>query len=134
MAYNNIYPMPYQQYQPYPIQQQTASQGINWVQGLGGAQGFYVGAGQSAILMDSEAPYVYKKETAMDGRPLPIEKYRLVKEDDSPKEEKAKNYVTTDQIEEIITDRIEDIVKEEVEKRLSEFSFKPTRKPKNSED
>ena len=134
MAYNNIYPaMPYQQYQPYPIQQQT-SQGINWVLGMAGAQSYPVGAGQSAILMDSEAPYVYKKETAMDGRPLPIEKYRLVKEEDSPKEEKTKNYVTTDQIEEIITDKIEDIVKEEVEKRLSEFSFKPTRKPKNSED
>ena len=133
MAYN-VYPtMPYPQYQPYPIQQQATSQGINWVQGLGGAQGFYVGAGQSAILMDSEAPYVYKKETAMDGRPLPIEKYRLVKEDDSPKEEKKQNYVTTDQIEEIISDRIENIVKEEVDRRLSEFSFKPTRK-KTSEE
>ena len=90
-------------------------------------------AGQSAILMDSEAPYVYKKETAMDGRPLPIEKYRLVKEDEPSKEEKKNSYVTTDQIEEIISDKIENIVKEEVDRRLSEFSFKPTRK-KTSEE
>lgn len=134
MAFNNIYPMPYPQYQPYPVQQQV-TQGINWVQGRIAAQSFTVPAGQSAILMDSDAPYVYKKETAMDGRPLPMEVYKLVKEEDTKKQDELKDYVRADQIDDLIIDRIEDIVKEEVERRLSEFSFKPTRKTsKSSED
>jgi len=131
MAYNGVYPMIYPQYQPYPVQQ---SQGINWVQGRTAAQSFTVPAGQSAILMDSDAPYVYKKETAMDGRPLPMEVYKLVKEEETKKQDDAKNYVRVDQIDDLILDKIEDIVKDEVERRLSELSFKPTRKVKNSEE
>jgi hypothetical protein len=137
MAYNPYFPQsyqPYPQYQPYMQQAQT--QGITWIQGKNAALSYPLGAGQSAILMDSDAPYVYKKETAPDGRPLPMEVYRLVKEDD--KQEKGdpmKDYIKADQIDEIITEKVEDIVRDEVERRLSEFSFKPTRKSsKNTED
>jgi hypothetical protein len=130
MAYNPYFPA---NYQPYPQQQQ----GILWVQGKVAAQGYPVPAGQSAILMDSDAPYVYKKETALDGRPMPMVTYKLVKEEEVQNptpvnEDELKKYIRTDQIDQIVTDKVEEIVRDEVERRLSEFSFKPTRKRSTS--
>lgn len=136
MAYNPYfnYQNPYvPQYQP----QYQQTQGIIWVDGKIAAQGYNVGAGQSVILMDSNAPYVYKKETAQDGRPLPMETYKLVKENEQekPKENELKDYIKREEIEDIITDRLNEVVRDEVDRRLSEFTFKPNnRRSKNSED
>lgn len=134
MAYNPYFPNNYQPFMPQFVQPPTQPQqpqGIIWVQGKNAAQSFALNPGQSAILMDSDAPYVYKKETAPDGRPLPMETYKLVKEDEIQEstvhKDELNNYVRKEQIEEIVTEKIEDIVKDEVERRLSEFSFKPTR-------
>ena len=76
---------PYQPYQPYygqanyqPInyQQQPQQQGnnssITWVQGETGAKSYLVGAGQSALLMDSEQSRFYIKSTDASGMPLPL--------------------------------------------------------------
>lgn len=136
------YPQNYPLFNPYhqqPIHNQSNTPQANivceWVQNKSVAAASPTPpVGVTGVYMDIAQPYVYKKEMGTDGKPLPMETYRLVKEDDSPKEEKVKNYVTTDQIEEIISEKLEDVVKEEVDRRLSEFSFKPTRKPKNSED
>lgn len=121
MAYNPYFQTPY--YQQPPIQ------GIIWIQGRQAALAYPVGAGQSVILMDSDAPYVYKKETDQNGRPMPMETFKLVKEDAAQveplHESDLKGYVKADEI--------EDIVREEVERRLSELSFKPTRK-RNTEE
>lgn len=141
MAYNPYFPNSYQPFMPQFVPQQQSPQGIIWCQGKNAAQSYVVGAGQSAILMDSDAPYVYKKETAIDGRPLPMETYKLVKESEIQEsapvhEDDLKNYVRMEQIEDIVTDKVEDIVRDEVERRLSEFSFKPTRRStkNNTED
>lgn len=134
MAYNPYFPMNYQQ--PYiPQYQQPAQQGITWVQGLAGAMSVNVPAGQSVVLLDSEAPYAYKKETGLDGKPLPIEKFRLVKEDEQEKPKAdLKEYIKREEIEDIITDKLNEVVRDEVDRRLSEFTFKPNNRRKNSED
>lgn len=54
---------------------QPASGGLNWVQGLTGAKAWYVPAGQSVLLMDSEAQKFYIKQTDQAGMPLPIRTY-----------------------------------------------------------
>lgn len=79
MAYNSYFPVgyqpTYQQYQPQVQQvQQPAQQqaGINWVQGESGAKSFWVGAGQSALLMDSESNSFYIKSCDASGMPLPL--------------------------------------------------------------
>ena len=64
-----------------PMNQQSASSGINWVQGRAGANSFYVAPGQSALLMDSEDSVLYVKSVDMTGRPMPLEIYDLVKRD-----------------------------------------------------
>lgn len=46
--------------------------GINWVQGENAAKSYPVGAGQSALLMDSENPVMYIKSTDQSGMPLPL--------------------------------------------------------------
>lgn len=60
-------------------QQQTGNSGFVWVQGEAGAKAYPVAAGNSVLLMDSEAPVLYMKSTDSSGRPLPIETYDLVK-------------------------------------------------------
>ena len=76
MAYNNYFPMTYpyvgfqapqQQYRQQP--QQPAPNGIIWVQGMAGAKSFLLAPGQSALLMDSEAPVFYIKSADQSGMP-----------------------------------------------------------------
>lgn len=64
---------------PQMQQPQSNNQGFVWVQGEAGAKAYPVAAGNSVLLMDSEAPVLYMKSTDSSGRPLPIETYDLVK-------------------------------------------------------
>ena len=92
MAYNygNYYPTPMgnfsPQYSQTPMnnmqmqpQQQSNNAGFVWVQGEAAAKAYPVAAGNSVLLMDSEAPVLYMKSTDVSGRPLPMETYDLVK-------------------------------------------------------
>ena len=87
MAYNNYFPQYYpnqvpmmQTPQQMPVGQPTMSQntqatsgnGITWVQGEAAAKSFPVGAGQSALLMDSEESVFYIKSTDQSGMPQPL--------------------------------------------------------------
>lgn len=87
MAYNNYFPQYYpnqvpmmQAQQQMPIGQPTMPQnaqatsgnGITWVQGEAAAKSFPVGAGQSALLMDSEESVFYIKSTDQSGMPQPL--------------------------------------------------------------
>lgn len=76
MAYNNYFPMNYQNYpQVYPQQQiqpqpqQNISSGIVWVQGIEGAKAHPVAPGQAVLLMDSDADCLYLKSADMTGMP-----------------------------------------------------------------
>lgn len=46
--------------------------GIIWVQGEAGAKAYPVGAGNSVLLMDSEAECFYIKSTDTSGMPMPL--------------------------------------------------------------
>lgn len=82
MAYNNYFPTGYPYYGANPAQpvaqpqqqyrqqpQQPAANGIIWVQGMTGAKSFLLAPGQSALLMDSEAPVFYIKTADQSGMP-----------------------------------------------------------------
>ncbi len=75
---SQAYQQPYgyrQQYQPTMQQPQNT---FSWVQGEAGAKAFYVAAGNSVLLMDSENPVIYMKSTDNSGRPLPMKTYDLI--------------------------------------------------------
>lgn len=83
MAYNNGFPMSYQQMypqynyvqqQPVVQQQQQVVQdnGILWVQGEAGAKSWAVAPGKSVMLMDSERNTFYIKSSDQSGMPMPL--------------------------------------------------------------
>ena len=82
MAYNNYFPMSYQQQmypqpyqqipQVYQLPQNNQQSGIVWVQGEAGAKSYLVGAGNSVLLMDSENSVFYIKSTDTSGMPMPL--------------------------------------------------------------
>ena len=59
-----------------PAAQQQAASGIIWVQGKAGANSYYVGPEQSAMLMDSEDTVFYIKTADKSGMPLPLRTFR----------------------------------------------------------
>lgn len=77
MAYNNYFPMGYQQYYPQQtnmMQQQNsqASQpasSIIWVQGEAGAKSYLVAPNQTVTLWDTESQTIYVKSADASGIP-----------------------------------------------------------------
>lgn len=128
MAYNNGFPMTYQQmypqyipssFQPQMIQQQPQmtqqvnDTGILWVQGEAGAKSWAVAPGKSVMLMDSESNTFYIKSSDSSGMPMPLRIF------DYTERTQLTQPVNTIQHEQIDTSQF--ITKEELEKRLSEF-------------
>lgn len=74
MAYNNVFPMNYQQ-QYYPQYQQPIQQpvqqnnGIIWVQGEAGAKSYLVAPNTTVQLWDSEKQVIYLKSADASGMP-----------------------------------------------------------------
>ena len=79
MAYNNGFPMTYQQYYPQYQQQipqsaqiqaqQQNSNSIIWVQGEAGAKSYLVAPNTTVQLWDSEAQTIYLKSADASGMP-----------------------------------------------------------------
>lgn len=128
MAYNNGFPMTYQQmypqyvpssFQPQMMQQQPQmtqqvnDTGILWVQGEAGAKSWAVAPGKSVMLMDSESNTFYIKSSDNSGMPMPLRIF------DYTERTQLTQPVNTIQHEQIDTSQF--ITKEELEKRLSEF-------------
>ena len=128
MAYNNGFPMTYQQmypqyipssFQPQMMQQQPQmtqpvnDTGILWVQGEAGAKSWAVAPGKSVMLMDSESNTFYIKSSDTSGMPMPLRIF------DYTERTQLTQPVNTIQHEQIDTSQF--ITKEELEKRLSEF-------------
>ena len=82
--YNNY---PFQNYYSQPTQQVPAQtdNGIVWVQGESGAKSYYVAAGKSALLMDSEDSKFYIKSADISGMPLPLRTF-IYEEQKTPSE------------------------------------------------
>ena len=121
MAYNNGFPINYQQMYPqytYVPQQpiapviQTQStvndNGVNWVQGEAGAKSWVVPPGKSVMLMDSENSVFYIKTTDNSGVPLPLRIFdyteRTAQNVSSAETTQTTNsqYVTKDELKEIL--------------------------------
>jgi hypothetical protein len=129
MAYNNGFPMSYQQmypqyipssFQPQMMQQQPQmtqqvnDTGILWVQGEAGAKSWAVAPGKSVMLMDSESNTFYIKSSDNSGMPMPLRIF-----DYTERTNQSTQPVNVIQHEQIDTSQF--ITKEELEKRLSEF-------------
>lgn len=116
--YQQQYPQPMQ-----PIQQpQPQNQMLAWVSSEKEAQDFPLSAGQSIFLMNQREDYLYAKSVDQLGKTTFIKK-RLVDESDNS-DNNLKDYIRREELEDLITDKIQ----QEVEKKVSEISFKPTRK------
>lgn len=121
MPYNNYIP---QFYQPQyisnpPMNSQSNVQnysGINWVQGENAAKSFPVGAGQSALLLDSENPVMYIKSTDQSGMPLPLRIFDYTERSSESKENSSSepNYATKQEF---------DDFKEEIRAELKKSRF-----------
>ena len=119
MAYNNGFPINYQQMYPQynyipqqPIiqtQPVTNDNGIIWVQGEAGAKSWAVAPGKSVMLMDSENSVFYIKTTDNSGIPLPLRIFdyteRTQQNTVSAEAAQATNpqYVTKDELKEILS-------------------------------
>ena len=119
MAYNNGFPVNYQQMYPQynyipqqPIiqtQPVTNDNGIIWVQGEAGAKSWAVAPGKSVMLMDSENSVFYIKTTDNSGVPLPLRIFdyteRTQQNTVSAEAVQTTNsqYVTKDELKEILS-------------------------------
>ena len=72
-AYNNTFPIGYQQFYPQyqtpPSQQPQQSNSIIWVQGEAGAKSYLVAPNTTVQLWDSEAQVIYLKSADATGMP-----------------------------------------------------------------
>lgn len=135
MAYNygNYYPTPMNNFSPQysqtPMNQmqmnnmqmqqpQSNNAGFVWVQGEAAAKAYPVAAGNSVLLMDSEAPVLYMKSTDVSGRPLPMETYDLVKRENVVAQQPKQPQI--DLSEYVKMSDLESKVKELVNKALNE--------------
>lgn len=77
----NMMQMPaYPQVYPQQSNEQLDSVGFIWVQGKEGAKAYPVAPNKTVLLLDSENPYVYKKQADKDGKPVEFKIYKLVEE------------------------------------------------------
>lgn len=122
MAYNNGFPVGYQQYYPqyqqqYQPQQQVPANSLTWVQGESGAKSFFVPANGTVMLMDSEQDQFFIKSSDASGMPLPLRTFSYKEITNSthanqPSVQKEVNtYATKDEIEELRRE-IEELRKE----------------------
>lgn len=104
--YNGGFPMSYQQIYPQPnfptVQNENQ---INWVQGESGAKSWFVAAGKTALLMDSENSTFYLKSTDQSGMPMPLRIFDYTERTQQKQEEKPEppkvnldNYVTREEL------------------------------------
>lgn len=107
-----------------PVQQTVPNQILAWVQSEEEGVKYPLNAGQSIFLMNQHDPYLYMKSVDQLGKTTFIKK-RLVDETENQEQKvDLTDYIRKEEIENIILD----IVQKEVEKRVSQISFKPTRK------
>lgn len=101
MAYNNYFPMNYQQ----PFYQQPQNNGVVWVQGIEGAKAHPVGAGQAVLLMDSDSDCLYLKSADASGMPsLRIFDYKeRTNTPQKPQNEAVGDFLTEEDLSDYVT-------------------------------
>lgn len=103
--------------QPQPVPQAPQSSPI-WVQGEEGAKAYMVAAGNSVMLMDSESNVFYIKSSDQSGMPLPLRIFDYTERTANlqPKPQAApqfdpSQYITRDELEDILAERLKRPVK-----------------------
>lgn len=87
------------------------TQGFQWVQGEAAAKAYPVAPGNKILLMDSENPVIYLKSADMNGRPLEMEIYDLVKRDPGEAKVEESQFVRVEELDEIIDRKISEAFK-----------------------
>ena len=122
MAYNNGFPIGYQQMypqynyvpqQPQVVQQPTNDTGILWVQGEAGAKSWAVAPGKSVMLMDSESNTFYIKSSDNSGMPMPLRIFDY--------KERTERQVQTPVIQHQEIDTSKFVTREELDRKLNEL-------------
>ena len=116
--------------QPMQSQSQIPNSKFAYAMGEAGAQAYPVQPGETVAIFDSTAPVLRMKTVGMDGKPLDMEVYDMIKRETPSVVEEKEEAITKDEIITIIGAS----VKKEVEKAISELSLKPTPKKKKGED
>lgn len=133
MAYNNGFPMTYQQMypqynyvpqqqlsqpvvqqQPQVVQQPQTDTGILWVQGEAGAKSWAIAPGKSVMLMDSESNTFYIKSSDNSGMPMPLRIFDYTERTSQPQTQPQ--VVSHAEI-----DTSQFVTREELEAKLNEF-------------
>lgn len=140
MAYNNGFPITYQQmypqyltssFQPQMMQQQPQmtqqvnDTGILWVQGEAGAKSWAVAPGKSVMLMDSESNTFYIKSSDNSGMPMPLRIFDY--------KERVEQAVQTPSIQSQEIDTSKFVTRDEFNKKLDEL-FKERNTVKNDDE
>lgn len=125
------YPNYYQSYPAYPNyqqyqqpMQQIPNQILAWVQNEDEARNYPLTAGNSIFLMNQNDNYIYAKSVDQLGKTTFLKKRMVDETENSDKSIDLSEYIRREEIESII----DEIVQREVERRVSQISFKPTRK------
>lgn len=113
-TYQPIYPQyaqnqPVQAFQPQTVvntqaqaqAQQSANNGLTWVQGIEGAKAHVTAPGVPALLMDSESERFFIKTTDASGMPMPLRIFEYKEITDTPAKTvpDMSGYVTRDEFE-----------------------------------
>lgn len=131
MPYGNYYvpggygnymsaPIPSASMQSSPIQNNS----ITWVQGEEAAKAYMVGAGNSAILMDSEANTFYIKSTDNSGMPMPLRVFDYTERISAPK---IASTAVSQPIEEFVKREEFESLKAKLEEILSKYEQKESK-------
>ena len=126
-SYQQQYQQPIQPMPPVVQPQVHATPILDWVQSEDEAMNYPLNTGQSIFLMSQREPYLYMRSVDQLGKSTFIKK-RLVDESDN-KDSNLRDYIRREELDNLISDRIQ----REIEKRMSEISFKPTKKRNDEE-
>ena len=122
--YQQQYQQPIQVSQPSQSVQSIQNQILAWVGSEEEGTNYPLSPGQSIFLMNQKEPYLYMKTVDQLGKTTFIKK-RLVDESDTPDTKvDLREYIRREELDNLISDKIQ----KEVEKRVSQISFKPTKK------
>ena len=126
----NSYQAPMQMPQLQPQPQPQTNNGLIWVQGESGAKSFLVAPNTTVMLMDSEGSRFYLKSADASGMPLPLRtfEYAEVSQNGSNLVTNApvsdfnvdlSNYVTFDQLNEILENKAQSQAKKTTTKKTT---------------
>ena len=127
----NAQAMPQAQPQPMQVTPSQPANSIIWVQGETGAKSYPVAPNTTVLLMDSESGRFYLKTADHSGMPLPLRTFEYTEvfantpnsPTNAPKNDfsvELSNYVTFDQLTEILENKAQEQTKKPTTKKVKE--------------